>query len=174
MNPADLVTRGLTFIEFSDNIQFWNHGPDFFNCYPIEWPEKSLSCLSNTSKLLTMSMAYDQSVSIFPIDRFSDQNKLFRVTALAFKFIGKLKKCDTDYHDTINQAKKYWIKNEQKDFFADEINFLSIQDRGKNIPPRVNHLNLFLDSDSILRSKVRLSKCEYLSYDQNNPILVHK
>ena len=38
----------------------------------------------------------------------------------------------------------------------------------------VSNLNLFLDSNGILRSKGRISKCLYFNYDVYNPVLLPK
>ena len=52
-NPADLLTRGISFSEFGKNMTFWLSGPEFLHSHFIEWEENSLGCLSNQSKLLT-------------------------------------------------------------------------------------------------------------------------
>lgn len=87
LNPADLVTRGITFKEFSSKQEFWQHGPDFLKNEPVEWPTKQLGCLSEQSKLLTCSTIVSEIPSIFSITRFSNLHKLLRVTALVFFYL---------------------------------------------------------------------------------------
>ena len=56
-----------------------------------------------------------------------------------------------------------------------EISFLKLQNKSNtNIPTLVSNLNLFLDSNGILRSKGRISKCLYFNYDVYNPVLLPK
>ena len=69
----------------------------------------------------------------------------------------------------------YWIKIAQTENFSKEISFLKLQDKSNaNIPTLVSNLNLFLDSNGILRSKGRISKCLYFNYDVYNPVLLLK
>ena len=69
----------------------------------------------------------------------------------------------------------YWIKIAQTENFSKEISFLKLQDKSNtNIPTLVSNLNLFLDSNGILRSKGRISKCLYFNYDVYNPVLLPK
>ncbi len=66
----------------------------------------------------------------------------------------------------------YWIRIAQTENFSKEISFLKLQDKSNtNIPTLVSNLNLFLDSNEILRSKGRISKCLYFNYDVYNPVL---
>ena len=63
----------------------------------------------------------------------------------------------------------------QTENFSKEISFLKLQDKSNtNIPTLVSNLNLFLDSNVILRSKGRISKCLYFNYDVYNPVLFPK
>ena len=39
-------------------------------------------------------------------------------------------------------------------------------------PPLVSNLNLFLDKKGILRSRGRIGKCLYFSFDIHNPIML--
>ena len=39
LNPADLLTRGITFKQFKSKLQFWISGPTFIQNFPINWPE---------------------------------------------------------------------------------------------------------------------------------------
>ena len=68
--------------------------------------------------------------------------------------------------NSLQKAKMYWIRIAQIEHFSKEISFLKIT--------LVSNLNLFLDSDGILRSKRRMSKCLYFNYDVYNPVLLPK
>ena len=184
LNSADLLTHGLTFRELCSKWDFWLHGPEFLRQSIVVWPENALGCLSEESKLLVCpSLVEPGGVSgdaaatqpVIPIDRYSDVNMLFKVTSLVLKYIFRLgkKAHSTDYF--LNQSKLYWIKHEQNVHFVEEIKFLTSKSKSdKNVPRLVQNLNLFLDSDGILRSEGRLGNCEYLPEHVHNPIVIPK
>jgi len=173
-NPADLLTRGISFTDFDKKFDVWVHGPKFIQTPgDIEWPTKRLDCLSETSKLLTMSNLQTEpsNPSIFPVKRFSSLNKLFSVTALVFEFIDRLKKKAKSKLTYINKAKLYWLKNEQAVHLSEELDFLHNQTKNR-VPTLVNNLNLFLDPDGLIRCRGRLEHCKQLTYDVKNPVLL--
>ena len=179
-NPADLLTRGLSYSSFLDKKQFWLSGPQFFDSPPNDWPRDSLGCLSDESKRLTVQptintvhiIADRSSESLLPIKRYSSLAKLFNITALVFMFILKLKGKVKSRLECVNDSKKYWISHEQSKFLPNEIAFL--QKEPVSMPILVKNLNLFLDEEQIVRSRGRLENCAYLSYDVRNPILLPK
>ena len=172
LNPADLITRGMSDKDFTKNLEFWQRGPEFFRDSQLNWPLRQLGCLSNSNKSLMCTTLTDNTAetTIIPVDKYSDLNKLFRVTALVFKFISILKKSDVTEH--LELARKYWFKIEQRKHLVDETKFLNDYKKSVNVPKNVTNLNLFLDNDGIMRSKGRIDKCEQFSYDVHNPILL--
>src|SRR5215470_16204452 len=69
----------------------------------------------------------------------------------------------------------YLLKVMQQESFAEEINFLKSVKADKaprNIPDLVKKLDLFLDDDDLLRSKGRLSRCNYYDFEVLNPIVL--
>ena len=170
LNPADLLTRGLSFREFEQKLPYWQHGPQLFAQTPILWPDRNLGCLSSASKLLTCNAAVNGDTAIFPVNKFSSVNKLFRVTALVFKFISKLRKDGKDENILMQDAKLYWLKYEQRLHCQAEYQYLT-NPISSNVPTTVKNLNLFLDSENVIRCKGRLDKSE-LSYDVRNPVLL--
>ena len=71
----------------------------------------------------------------------------------------------------ITKGQMYWIRVAQTENFSKEISFLKLQDKSNtNIPTLVSNLNLFLDSNGILGSKGRISKCLYFNYDVYNSV----
>ena len=83
----------------------------------------------------------------------------------------------TDHNITLEEKdriRKFWIKEAQKEHFADEINFLLSGTRDKGKPPNlIGQLNLFLDVDGILRCKSRLIYSD-LPYDTKYPVIFPK
>ena len=137
----------------------------------MQWPVKSLGCLSEKTKLLTCHVRADVE-SVIPVNKYSCVHKLFRITALVLKFINKLMRRPKDDLALNHEAKIYWIKHEQSLNFKDEITFLT-NPGCEVVPPLVNNLNLFLDQDCIIRCKGRFEKSN-LDYETSNPILLSR
>jgi len=175
-NPADLLTRGVTFTEFERRSDLWFSGPSFVREEQVIWPQRRLGCLSDEVKILTnAAIASEKTVdkSIFPLNKYSNLNKLLGVTGMVMVFIAKLKKKSLSKLDAHNKAKLYWIKQEQSEHFVKELEFLQNPNKF-NIPALINNLNLFLDDSSIIRCKGRLANCPNLDYGVQNPILLPK
>jgi len=171
-NPADILTRGITFNEYQQKSKLWLQGPACATGNDRGWPTENLGCLSRESKILTLNTKVTEIESILPVDRFSSLDKLLRVTANVFKFVALLKKKPKSDLDLRNDAKHYWIKQEQTKFFPDEISFL--HKPTKCVPNLVNNLNLFLDEKYLLRSRGRLGKSQYHAVEVKDPVLLPK
>ena len=183
-NSSDLCTRGLSFTEFKSKFDFYMHGPSWLNLDKHLWPKHQLKCLSENSKvkissnLLSIVNANQTENKVKPLDpildiyKYSNLHKLIKVTSLTFKFIN-FKKDNVESLNFYNKAKLYWIKQMQSTCFATEIDFLE-NPTNKQLPHLVDHLNLFLDPDNILRCKGRIGRCNYFNYDVLNPILLSR
>ena len=51
-NPADLLTRGIIFEKFQQNLRLWSLGPEWLSKSPIVWPTSELQCLSSKNKFI--------------------------------------------------------------------------------------------------------------------------
>jgi hypothetical protein len=72
LNPADLLTRGLTVGEFSTKFQFWHCGPEFLReSFPPNWPESNLECLSAENQNLVSCSAFNER-AILPVLNVND------------------------------------------------------------------------------------------------------
>jgi len=169
-NPADVLTRDISFREFEVKLNFWLNGPGFANTDPSEWPAERLGCLSQENKILTLSTHSRQIESIIPVDKFSNLDKLFRVTALVLKFIGLVRKKPKTELQYRSDAKSYWIRYEQTKFFADEIKFL--QKPTKTVPNLINNLNLYIDEENLVRSRGRLGHAHKHDVSVKNPLIL--
>ena len=177
-NPADLCTRGISTREFKSKFPYWMKGPTWISNNLSDVPKNDLSCLSDHSKTLTTGVnaaiapiQNDTLPPILNIDKYSNFNKLLRVTSNVYKFFSKCRKTDVDCD---LQAKLYWIKKMQSESFPTEIDFLKNKPHDKHIPNLVNQLDLFLDKEGVLRSKGRIQKALLYSYDVLNPIMIGK
>jgi hypothetical protein len=93
-NPADLATRGLSCRQFIKNMPLWQNGPNWLKNPVDNWPKHQFGCLNSRSQISSNSYYTNLSLDplldpIIDISRFSDLNKLHRITAHVFKFIFK-------------------------------------------------------------------------------------
>ena len=105
------------------------------------------------------------------VKRFSSLHRLLRTLACVFIFIYKLRRKNISMASAYAKSKRILIQMEQSSHFLDEIRFLS-EDRTGNIPVLVKNLNLFIDSEGLVRSKGRLANCLSLSYEVANPVIL--
>ncbi len=170
-NPADLVTKGLSYKQYMDKLKFWLEGPQWLTNNFEQWPDYPLLSISPTqqSSVKTFCTAQPPKVNtgIVNINKFSSLNKLIKCTSYFYKFLSKVKPCDS-----IKEAWNYWIKKTQEEYFHEELTFLRQIDKDKVVPALVSQLNLFIDPKGILRSRGRISKCLYYNYDIHNPVLL--
>jgi len=172
VNPADMITRGISLREYDSNRDLWLHGPEFIRKSEMIWPEKPLGCMSDLNKTMMMSNVCTNVVQpIFPIEKYSCLNKTFRVTSLVLKFVYLLKKSRKSSLELVNESKLYWLKTEQSRHLHEEISFLK-NPTNSHIPVLVNNLKLFIDPDGLVRSQGRLALCDAYGYDVNNPVLL--
>lgn len=172
LNPADLLTRGLSVSEFEAQMELWVHGPAYIQTIPIEFPSKNLGSISDSNKLLMSNIISNKVETLFPIEKFSNLNKTFRITSLILKFVFLKCKKSVSRERLMNLSKLYWLKTEQARHFDEELTFLS-SPSDKQVPKIVNDLNLFRDSKGLIRSKGRIDNSPH-DYDVCNPVLLPK
>ena len=160
-NPADLVTKGLSYKQYLDKLQFWLEGPQWLCNNFKQWPEYPLLSISRTQQSIINTLSTTQppkvNTGVININKFSSLNRLIKCTSFIYKFLSKVKVCDP-----IKKAWNYWIKKSQEEYFHEELSFLSSPDSEIKLLPLVSHLNLFIDPQGILRSRGRISKCLYV------------
>ena len=174
-NPADILTRGLSFDKFQSIFDFWIHGPTWIRSESVTFPVSNLDCLNSYNKsLVNYTYSPDNAlISTEPFiafDRFSCLSQLINSTSLVFKFIYLLKKRKIDHR---SHAQTYLLKLMQAQCFPAEIKFL--KDSKMNKPTDlVNNLNLFLDSDGLIRCGGRLGQSHLYDFEVIHPILLGK
>ena len=171
-NPADLVTKGLSFNKYLDKMHFWLQGPQWLCNNFKQWPEYPLLSISPSQKqnvnTLCTTLPPKVNTGVININKYSSLNRLIKCTSYLYKFLSKVKDCDPQ-----KRAWNYWIKTAQQEYFAEELTFLLSQtNKDKVAPLLVSNLNLFLDPQGIIRSRGRISKCLYYNYDIHNPVLL--
>ncbi|GFX66181.1 integrase catalytic domain-containing protein [Trichonephila clavipes] len=182
-NPADLGTRGLLPSQLVAHDQ-WIHGPLWLN-QPMN--ETSSYKIPETFSFPDNALKEKRSVvtcvaKIVPlpefIDRISSFTKLVRVCAWILRFIknsrspfsrtfGYLKSSElhTAVVTIVRLIQQAEFPNEFKCLFQGN----SLSKDNKLLP-----LNLFCDSEGVLRVGGRLSRNTRLSYDQKHPMLLPK
>ena len=173
-NPADLVTKGLSYNKYLSKRKFWLEGPQWLSNNFKQWPDYPLLSISpdHKQKISTSCTVQHTQVNtgVLNINKFSSLNKLIKCTSYMYKFLSQIKDCDPKI-----KAWEYWIKKAQEEYFKDELTFLhNASKNDKLIPPLVRNLNLFLDDKGMIRSRGRISKCLYFSFDVHNPVLLPK
>ncbi|KAL7633029.1 UNVERIFIED_CONTAM: hypothetical protein RMT77_016605 [Armadillidium vulgare] len=169
-NPSDLLTRGISFKEFQKNMNFWTKGPKWLSLNKRYWPssEVETSPVYHTVPVVKEPPVVD-------MEKYSDLHKLYRIVALLYKF-GAISRGVSSNHDT--SARLYCLRTMQRYSFPKEIQFLEEVKRDSSfsgqVPHLVNNLNLFLDDNNLIRSKGRLSRCNYYDFNILNPILLSK
>ena len=181
-NTADMLSRGISFSKFSENLDFWTHGPDWIRGATVTWPSSEYGCLSEASKSLVMctdlGAKREPLAPVVSFERFSSFLKLLNSTSFVISFLrlrGVLKK-DTLQElwgtaDTLEIAKLHLIKTMQAEAFPDELKYLR-GSRASGIPARVRDMNLFLDHVGIVRCDGRMGKVTRFDYDLMYPILL--
>ena len=170
----------------------WWHGPVWLTKSEEEWPAQTIGNIvkseiqsdsksheTNQSEVLCVGVTPDKGVNDselvtpFGIDprEFSSYNKLIRVTALALRFVRKLRKRPVENGPLksaeLNETETWWLTCIQKDHFSDVIQAITNNKSSK----LQRQLGVFIDAHGVLRCKGRLENAE-LSEGSRFPILL--
>ena len=166
-NPADLLTRGVTFDALNSSMK-WKHGPVWLSL-PTQWPiwqqsailhaqaaeeelEEEQEAPSVNSKPLGIHTVID-------ITRFSSLSTLLSVTAYVLRFVHNCRKLVTSRLlgpltvPELTAANQKWLHNVQHTTFSNEI--ANLQSGGNRLQ-LVRQLRLFLDKNGLLRCGGRI------------------
>ncbi|XP_076545269.1 uncharacterized protein LOC117609699 [Osmia lignaria lignaria] len=165
-NPADCASRGISTDQLQ-RLELWWKGPSWMALDHDHWPEQK------EFSTLTSELEVRPNVSLFAsaqklsyhwdlIYKYSSLIKLYRLTALCFRFASRLKRkleappviiipsCDME------KAQLFWIKATQHLYFANEIKMLN---SGSTL--HTTHLfcrlTAFIDSQETVRVGGRLT-----------------
>ena len=178
-NIADIITRKTSPSQVKTAINEWLNGPSWI--HSGDQPAGNLGCIPvqfTDSLTIAATTADVARTEIIKSDRFSSYSKLLLVTTTVFHAVAKFKQKTAKYkHKPISveesklAAFNYLIKQDQKRYYDHVIKYLN--DRNKDNVPIVFQLNLFLDSEGIIRSKSRAEKSLLLDYNERNPVLLN-
>ena len=188
-NQADVATRGADVQKLADN-QIWWYGPKWLTGPESEWPglpndshenedseyeseikktkpEKCLGLLSTQASELSTYL------SGIKCETYSSITKMLRVSALALRFINKLKKskCREGQISSseMDEVEIMWLTYIQKRNFSDV--FDAISNRKSNNLQR--QLGVYLDDDGLLHCKGMLDQAD-ICESARRPILLPK
>jgi hypothetical protein len=198
LNPADLPSRGLKAHSLIRNSTWWN-GPSFLSKAESEWPENLLSTTDQNEEILKEECKIKNSAHtlvsnsdeanvgidcIIDCNKYSDLNKLLRITAYVVKFIENLKaklQRNTPKRTLITggvltvfdlkRAEKLWLLAVQGSSFKEEISFLLNGGDTKQPPIRVHQFGLYLDDDKVVRCKGRINNAN-MEHESKQPSLL--
>ena len=172
-NPADLLTRGLSFDQFNTSSLWW-HGPEWLtdqDKWPL-WNPQSVSQLhvaaATADEFVPQPPTTDHNIGLHQVmtpENYSSLNRLLAVTAYIQRFVDNLRLSDGARKVTplssaeLSTAKRRWIKHCQEQAFSSEISALKstgqIRQTNKSTC-LVRQLRLFLDNDGLLRCGGRI------------------
>lgn len=180
-NPADLLTRGVAPDALKGCDKWWK-GPMWLSQLPRTWPVTPSSIPGPSSDEERKSSAQvvghvtsDSLQSVIPIERFSEMNRLLRVTAWLRRFISNCQRKVGTRRGPLNaeeiqEARLLLLRQVQREAFGKELSHL---EHGKHFSEssELRSLNAFLDDEGLLRLKGRLQFSD-LSYEAAHPVLL--
>ena len=167
-NPADLLTRGVTFDHLNSSFQ-WRHGPTWL-VSPPQWPTWQQSEVLHVQTEADNEIEVIQEATpskpegtglhkILAVTEFSRLGKLIAVTAYILRFIHNTRQPATSrnvgFLTTLELAlaNSKWICHIQHMMFPNEI--ANLQSQRPRLP-LVRQLRLFLDDKQLLRCGGRI------------------
>lgn len=165
-NPADLISRGQTPLEFT-SPSIWKHGPVWLLEAEEDWPQLGLASLERVPELrkvkcLTTPIHNDV------ITRYSSIIKLRRVIAYCRRFRSKGKGLLSSKE--LQEADNVIIKSVQASCFAEELHELH-EKKHVDKKSKLKSLNPFLDDHGLVRVGGRLRHAS-ASDNQKHPIIL--
>ena len=171
-NPADIASRGMSTKELQFNRLWWN-GPDWLLNRSNKWPvwkydkqNRDLiteleSEYKKTNVMYEAKLVAEEGNSLcspfgLDVNRFSSLTRLLRVTALADKFVAKLRKQTNANYPLdaadIEKAEKLWTEYIQKHYYDNFIDAV-LKNKTNNL---TSQLGIYVDTNGLLRCSGRL------------------
>ena len=175
-NIADLITRPCSLSNFIKNKDLWLFGPEWILKPSTEWPTGNLGCFPTEflPPKLIANINVNPEPDVLNIESFSSYSKLIGVVTKLMEAKNKFLKKAFTLEQCKQQAFNYLVLSQQEKYYPDVINFLKSESNDLEPPLIVSQLNLFRDDQNLIRSRGRVEKSNFLSYDSINPVLVHQ
>lgn len=179
VNPADLISRGISPDQISSTTLWWS-GPPFLsqseNTWPILNTKIEFTNLPETKTTSTMSNLTTNKNSIIQFNKYSSLPKLKRIFALVLRFIyntryPKSRLTDSFSVQELNDSFICLCRLSQQESFVTEFGLLSNK---KSLSPKSPILSLtpFFSDDRVIRVGGRLDASDF-NFDKKHPVLLH-
>ena len=161
-NPADVPSRGAPLSTLRCQDQWW-HGPEWLQREPADIPQPNTYSAvlvagedpaDSVKEELPASTAMPFGISA---NKFSSFDKLVRVSAYVMRFIRHCRHEDRPQRralsiNELESVKGVWLRHAQEQEYPQVL--AALQNKGKN--QLINDLDLFLDSNDVIRCKGRM------------------
>jgi hypothetical protein len=169
MNPADLVSRGLTADELTEKWSFWLHGPVFLDQEETSWP-KSPRKQSDVEAVLA-PIAMMVTTNWEECDGYTS-----KPTYLSDK-IRERDGSDPNHiysQEELRLEEVNILKDIQLEGLPKVIEFLRKQEGSVGVywGSELRGKELFLDEEGVLRLRTRLANARFCNYDEKYPIVL--
>ncbi|XP_076661051.1 uncharacterized protein LOC143364796 [Halictus rubicundus] len=168
-NPADLISRGTTAVEFNNN-HLWRNGPKWLTQEQAKWPPARFARCEELPELRTVTCLVGLITQTDEIlMRYSNIQKLRRIVAYCLRFRTKHRASGPLSIKELQDANDRIIRLLQAVTFAHDIRDLKIG----RLPNTSNLMPLcpFLDDSGVLRVGGRLQNST-LPFEQRHPTLL--
>ncbi len=171
MNPADLVSRGLTAEELERQWEFWLRGPDFLKDERQKWPK------SPKKKKCTEGLEPPAPVALTTVTEWEDCKRACNKAAFLVKRLREEEGNDSkqSYSMQAIEAKEVEILHEiQRERFPKVFRFLEKQQGKTGVywGTELRGKELFIDGDGLLRLRTRLGNADFCHYDEKYPVIL--
>jgi len=181
-NPADQISRPVSYNRLVRSNYYT--GPKFLTtgCKNVDALEVTVPCPSLSVNTVVAEVTNKIS-PLFPVAKFSSFGFAVLVYSNVLKFIKLLKekvnaktpgKLNVENSNLYKRAKLDLIRHDQSVWFADCVNFFcSRSSKLKDIPNIVKQLNIYKDTEGILRVKCKFGDRNF-GRKVCEPVLLHK
>ena len=170
-NPADLLTRGVSFQFFSSPENLWWKGPAWLT-KPDSWPRwqpqptTHLHAAAAIATEFTPQPTGKEDVGLhraITLTNYSSLNRLLAVTAYVYRYTNNLRKSQPKLTgpltaEEFRSAQTRWVRNCQERIYPNEL-ASSKPNPGHptgSTPPLERQLRLFVDNAGLLRCRGRI------------------
>ncbi|KRZ85896.1 hypothetical protein T08_2748 [Trichinella sp. T8] len=169
-NPADMLSRGCNLKRLEES-QLWWEGPPWLSLPVKNWPKKFMrvdqskitSSAEARNKITTLAVSVIEKNDLLDPSRFSNLEKLVRVTAFWFRFFKNLqlprheRKFAELTVEELDKAENFWLLTVQREAFEKE---LAAVQSGRNPEGKLARFNPYLDENGLLRVRGRLQNAD--------------